>query len=171
VNDEFVLAHVVGWFAKTLLLRDAYLCLFLSIMFEIWEMTFQHQLPNFAECWWDHVRTHRSPICDHLIEAKRCADTHLARFFVERNQVILDILICNNIGIIVGMLTCRYLFKMKVRLTRMCLGVSVRICTVRGCSGPFLNLLYGARSAGVQLDRLVGNKAGQDRALVCAHLV
>ncbi len=56
VNDEFVLAHVVGWFAKTLLLRDAYLCLFLSIMFEIWEMTFQHQLPNFAECWWDHVR-------------------------------------------------------------------------------------------------------------------
>lgn len=81
VNDEFVLAHVVGWFAKTLLLRDAYLCLFLSIMFEIWEMTFQHQLPNFAECWWDHV--------------------------------ILDILICNNIGIIVGMITCRYLFKMK----------------------------------------------------------
>ena len=56
VNDEFVLAHVVGWFAKTLLLRDAYLCLFLSIMFEIWEMTFQHQLPNFVECWCDHVR-------------------------------------------------------------------------------------------------------------------
>jgi phosphatidylserine synthase 2 len=44
-------------------------------------MTLQHQLPNFAECWWDHV--------------------------------ILDILICNNIGIIVGLITCRYLFKMK----------------------------------------------------------
>lgn len=28
-------------------------------------------------------------------------------------QVILDVLICNNIGIIVGMLTCRYLFRMK----------------------------------------------------------
>jgi len=81
VNDEFVLAHVLGWFAKTLLLRDAYLCIFLSVMFEVWEMTLQHQLPNFAECWWDHV--------------------------------ILDILICNNVGIIVGMITCRYLFRMK----------------------------------------------------------
>lgn len=41
MNDEFVLAHVLGWFAKALLLRDAYLCLFLSVFFEVWELTRQ----------------------------------------------------------------------------------------------------------------------------------
>ena len=46
---------MIGWFAKALLLRDTYLCVFLSILFEIWELSLQHQLPNFAECWWDHV--------------------------------------------------------------------------------------------------------------------
>lgn len=24
-------------------------------MFEILEYTLEHQLPNFSECWWDHV--------------------------------------------------------------------------------------------------------------------
>jgi hypothetical protein len=28
----------------------------MSVMFEIMEYSLQHQLPNFAECWWDHVR-------------------------------------------------------------------------------------------------------------------
>ncbi|KAL6065532.1 CDP-diacylglycerol--serine O-phosphatidyltransferase [Balamuthia mandrillaris] len=81
VNDEFVLAHVIGWFGKTLLIRDAYVCVFISVLFEVWELTLEHQLHNFAECWWDHI--------------------------------ILDILICNNLGIIAGLLTCRYLLKMK----------------------------------------------------------
>eukprot|EP01087_Luapelamoeba_hula_P013646 TRINITY_DN3901_c0_g1_i2.p1 TRINITY_DN3901_c0_g1~~TRINITY_DN3901_c0_g1_i2.p1 ORF type:complete len:500 (+),score=92.13 TRINITY_DN3901_c0_g1_i2:36-1502(+) len=81
LHDEFALAHTIGWWAKMLLLRDVYLCVFLSCMFEIWELTLQHQLPNFAECWWDHI--------------------------------ILDILVCNNIGIIAGWFTCRYLLKVK----------------------------------------------------------
>ena len=27
----------------------------ISIMFEVLEYTLEHQLPNFSECWWDHV--------------------------------------------------------------------------------------------------------------------
>jgi phosphatidylserine synthase 2 len=80
LNDEFIWAHLIGWWGKSLLLRDAGLCWSLSILFEIWEMTFQHMLPNFKECWWDHI--------------------------------ILDIIVCNGLGIWLGILTCRY-FSMK----------------------------------------------------------
>jgi phosphatidylserine synthase 2 len=52
--DIFVLAHTLGWFAKAIILRDVWFCWVLSIMFEIMEYSLQHQLPNFAECWWDH---------------------------------------------------------------------------------------------------------------------
>jgi len=55
VNDEFMLAHFLGWFGKALLLRDSYLCWALSISFEILEISLEHLLPNFAECWWDHI--------------------------------------------------------------------------------------------------------------------
>jgi hypothetical protein len=41
--------------------------IFVSVMFELMELTFQHWLPNFNECWWD--------------------------------SWILDVLICNNIGV------------------------------------------------------------------------
>lgn len=52
--DLFVPAHIIGWYFKALILRDYYLCWVLSIMFEVIEYSFQHHLPNFAECWWDH---------------------------------------------------------------------------------------------------------------------
>ena len=74
--DIFVLAHIFGWYAKALILRDVWLCWIISVMFEVCEYSLQHQLPNFAECWWDHW--------------------------------VLDVLICNGIGIWAGMLTCRY---------------------------------------------------------------
>ena len=54
--DEFVIAHTLGWFAKAIVLRDYWFCWILSILFEVMEYSLQHQLPNFAECWWDHVR-------------------------------------------------------------------------------------------------------------------
>ncbi|PRP83789.1 phosphatidylserine synthase [Planoprotostelium fungivorum] len=54
VNDEFMVAHFFGWACKAILLRDWYLCNFMSILFELLEMSLQHLLPNFAECWWDH---------------------------------------------------------------------------------------------------------------------
>ena len=40
---------------QTLILRDWWLCTVLSVMFEVLEYTLEHQLPNFSECWWDHV--------------------------------------------------------------------------------------------------------------------
>ncbi|XP_066941622.1 phosphatidylserine synthase 2-like [Macrobrachium rosenbergii] len=52
--DLFVPLHFFGWWMKTLLLRDWWLCWVVSVMFEILEYTLEHQLPNFSECWWDH---------------------------------------------------------------------------------------------------------------------
>jgi len=75
--DIFVAAHIIGWYAKALILRDTWLCWIISVMFEVLEYSLQHQLPNFAECWWDHW--------------------------------ILDVLLCNWLGIWAGMKTCQYL--------------------------------------------------------------
>lgn len=76
VFDEFVVAHTLGWWAKALILRNSVLLWSLSILFEFMELTFQHMLPNFNECWWD--------------------------------SWILDVAVCNNIGIITGLWTVRY---------------------------------------------------------------
>jgi phosphatidylserine synthase 2 len=51
--DEFVIAHTLGWWAKALLIRNFWVLSFLSIGFELMELTFQHWLLNFNECWWD----------------------------------------------------------------------------------------------------------------------
>lgn len=53
--DIFVLAHALGWFGKAVIIRNNAVLWVLSIMFEVMEMSLEHQLPNFAECWWDHV--------------------------------------------------------------------------------------------------------------------
>ncbi|KAI8869095.1 PSS-domain-containing protein [Ramicandelaber brevisporus] len=74
--DIFVLAHSLGWFGKALILRDVWICWIISVMFEIMEYSLEHQLPNFAECFYDHW--------------------------------FLDVLICNWLGIYVGMKTCEY---------------------------------------------------------------
>ncbi|KAJ0038679.1 hypothetical protein Pint_22167 [Pistacia integerrima] len=53
--DEFVLAHIFGWWGKAILLRNQPLLWVLSIGFELMEFTFRHMLPNFNECWWDSI--------------------------------------------------------------------------------------------------------------------
>lgn len=53
--DEFVLAHIFGWWAKAIMIRNQSLLWFLSIGFEVMELTFRHMLPNFNECWWDSI--------------------------------------------------------------------------------------------------------------------
>jgi phosphatidylserine synthase 2 len=53
--DFYMTAHLLGWYVKMLIVRDVKLCWFLSIFFEILEITFRHWLPNFWECWWDQV--------------------------------------------------------------------------------------------------------------------
>ncbi|TDL17759.1 phosphatidylserine synthase 2 [Rickenella mellea] len=52
--DIFCIAHALGWFGKAMILRDYWFCWILSVAFEFAEYSLQHQLPNFAECWWDH---------------------------------------------------------------------------------------------------------------------
>jgi len=52
--DGFVIAHAIGWFLKALVIRDFWLATIISFTFELLEYTFEHQLPNFSECWWDH---------------------------------------------------------------------------------------------------------------------
>ncbi|KAI3653265.1 hypothetical protein MP228_001212 [Amoeboaphelidium protococcarum] len=74
--DVFVIAHSVGWFCKGLMLRDYYIGWILSVAFEFLEYSLQTQLPNFAECWWDHW--------------------------------ILDVLVCNWLGLYCGMRACQY---------------------------------------------------------------
>ncbi|OQV12010.1 Phosphatidylserine synthase 2 [Hypsibius exemplaris] len=75
--DSFVPTHFIGWWLKTLILRDYWLCTVISIMFELLEYTLEHQLPNFSECWWDHW--------------------------------IMDAFVCNGLGIVLGMITLKYL--------------------------------------------------------------
>ena len=53
--DIFILPHAFGWICGRMLLRDWKLSWVLSIAFEFYELTFAHWLPNFDECWWDHV--------------------------------------------------------------------------------------------------------------------
>lgn len=80
VYDEFMVAHVVGWFAKSFLFRDVYICWAWSLLFELCELSLAHILPNFRECWWD--------------------------------QLILDVLLCNAVGIYLGHLVMYY-FEMR----------------------------------------------------------
>ncbi|TRY53400.1 Phosphatidyl serine synthase [Cryptosporidium tyzzeri] len=53
--DMFVIAHFLGWMVKALILRNNFLVWFNSILFEWLEITLRHILPNFYECWWDHI--------------------------------------------------------------------------------------------------------------------
>ncbi|XP_023541088.1 CDP-diacylglycerol--serine O-phosphatidyltransferase 1-like isoform X5 [Cucurbita pepo subsp. pepo] len=53
--DEFVAAHIIGWWGKAILIRNQPLLWVLSIGFELMELTFRHMLPNFNECWWDSI--------------------------------------------------------------------------------------------------------------------
>jgi phosphatidylserine synthase 2 len=53
--DFYMTAHLMGWYVKMLIVRDVKICWFLSIFFEILEITFRHWLPNFWECWWDQA--------------------------------------------------------------------------------------------------------------------
>ena len=53
--DGFVIAHAMGWFCKTLIIRDFWMTNIMSVAFEFLEYSLEHQLPNFSECWWAWV--------------------------------------------------------------------------------------------------------------------
>lgn len=85
--DLFVPLHLFGWWIKTLLLRDMWLCWVISVMFEILEYTLEHQLPNFSECWWDHVSNYEPcTLNNHEIYGP----------FIQNNQEICGLFMQNN---------------------------------------------------------------------------
>eukprot|EP01013_Petalomonas_cantuscygni_P002106 TRINITY_DN12132_c0_g1_i1.p1 TRINITY_DN12132_c0_g1~~TRINITY_DN12132_c0_g1_i1.p1 ORF type:complete len:481 (-),score=93.16 TRINITY_DN12132_c0_g1_i1:242-1684(-) len=54
-GDEFVLAHLLGYVCKAVMIRDWRVVTLCSLVFELLEVALQHVLPNFRECWWDHI--------------------------------------------------------------------------------------------------------------------
>jgi phosphatidylserine synthase 2 len=53
--DIFVTGHLVGWLVKSFIFRNNIMAWTMSILFEIHEISLKHWLPNFNECWWDHL--------------------------------------------------------------------------------------------------------------------
>ena len=55
VFDVHFIAHLAGWWFKMMIIRDTKIAWIISFSFELIEISFRHWLPNFWECWWDHV--------------------------------------------------------------------------------------------------------------------
>lgn len=55
VYDVHFIAHLAGWWFKMMIIRDTKVAWIISASFELIEISFRHWLPNFWECWWDHV--------------------------------------------------------------------------------------------------------------------
>ena len=53
--DVYISSHFFGWLVKSLIFRNNIITWALSIGFEICELSLKHILPNFHECWWDHI--------------------------------------------------------------------------------------------------------------------
>ena len=50
--DIFIVAHLAGYWCKTIIFRDWWLTTVISVVFEFLEYSLEHQLPNFSECWY-----------------------------------------------------------------------------------------------------------------------
>lgn len=57
VFDIHFIAHLAGWWFKMMIIRDTKIAWIISGSFELIEISLRHWLPNFWECWWDHVST------------------------------------------------------------------------------------------------------------------
>ena len=55
VFDIHFVAHLLGWWAKMLIMRDLWVAWICSVVFELLELSFRYWLPNFYECWWDSL--------------------------------------------------------------------------------------------------------------------
>lgn len=53
--DHYFLIHFINWFLAAMILRDAPLLHLWSVLDEVLELSAQHVLPHFRECWWDHI--------------------------------------------------------------------------------------------------------------------
>ena len=53
--DHYYLVHWLDYFVITFLFRDPVICHFWQLWYEIIEISTEHRMPHFAECWWDHI--------------------------------------------------------------------------------------------------------------------
>ena len=53
--DHYYLIHWVDWILASLVIRDPYVLHFWQVFDEVIELSLQHILPHFRECWWDHI--------------------------------------------------------------------------------------------------------------------
>lgn len=53
--DHYFLIHIIDWYLASMVIRDPYILHLWSVMDEFVELSFQHILPHFRECWWDHI--------------------------------------------------------------------------------------------------------------------
>jgi len=59
--DHYYIVHLCNWFLASFVIRDFYILHFWQLLDEVVELSVQHILPHFRECWWDHL------ICDILL--------------------------------------------------------------------------------------------------------
>ncbi|KAL0629138.1 Phosphatidylserine synthase 2 [Plecturocebus cupreus] len=98
------------------MIRDWWMCIIVSVMFEFLEYSLEHQLPNFSECWWDHVGAWRGPGV--VVQARKHSRApvpcgvlggHSPTPATSCPQWIMDVLVCNGLGIYCGMKTLEWL--------------------------------------------------------------
>lgn len=53
--DHYYVVHLCNWFLSSFVIRDFYLLHFWHVLDEVIEISWQHILPHFRECWWDHL--------------------------------------------------------------------------------------------------------------------
>jgi phosphatidylserine synthase 2 len=53
--DHYYVVHLCNWFLASLVIRDTYILHFWHVFDEIIELSLQHILAHFRECWWDHI--------------------------------------------------------------------------------------------------------------------
>jgi len=53
--DHYFCVHWGNWMLASFVIRDPYILHFWQLFDEIIELSAQHRLPHFRECWWDHI--------------------------------------------------------------------------------------------------------------------
>lgn len=53
--DHYFVVHWCNWILSSFVIRDAYVLQFWQLFDEVIELSAQHKLPHFRECWWDHI--------------------------------------------------------------------------------------------------------------------
>ena len=53
--DHYYLCHLIDWMFVALIFRDMVVVHAFQFLDELLELSFQHILPHFRECWWDHI--------------------------------------------------------------------------------------------------------------------